>query len=261
VKKRRGALLEHKPDEVPWTIQQTFLGIILTLVPWFVVVSLLNAGNTPNIPKTPLPTQTDIIDAIITFIFSSLIEAAFIIAPLYFANHVYRAIATRFRRALQALGLKKFNVGRAFTLIVLFSLVILASDYLYQGVITLFHWQIQTNDQIILSRSKIAPITTYATLIVAVFVAPVSEELFFRGFVFMGLLRGMPLYLAVILSSLLFAIAHGDAASFPVLFIIGLLLALLRWQTKSLWPSIILHFLNNSLGAIEIILFMHGILR
>ena len=254
-------MLEHKPDEVPWTIQQTFLGIILTLVPWFLVVSLLNAGNTPDIPKTPLPTQTDITNAIITFIFSTLIEAAFIIAPLYFARHVYRTIAPRFHIALQALGLKRFNAGRAITLIVLFGLVILATDYLYQGVITLFHWQIQTNDQIILSRSKVAPITTYATLLAAVFIAPICEELFFRGFVFMGLLRGMPLYLAVILSALLFAIAHGDAASFPVLFIIGLLLALLRWQTKSLWPGIILHCLNNSLGAIEIILLMHGVIR
>ena len=252
---------EHKPDEVPWTIQQTFLGIFLTLVPWFVVVSLLNTGNTSTIPKTPIPTSTDISDAILTFIFSSLIEAAFIIAPLYFANHVYRSITSRFRNALRALGLKEFNVGRAFTLIVLFGLVILATDYLYQGVITLFHWQIQTNDQVILSRSKIAPITTYATLLAAVFVAPVCEELFFRGFVFMGLLRGMPLYLAIILSALLFAIAHGDAASFPVLFIIGLLLALMRWQTKSLWPGIILHCLNNSLGAIEIILFMHGVIH
>ena len=254
-------MLEHKPDEVPWTIQQTFFGIILTLVPWFVIVSLLNAGNTPTIPKAPLPTQVDISDAIVTFIFSTLIEAAFIIAPLYYANRLYRSIAPRLRLALQALGLKKFNPGKAFTLIVLFGLAILATDYLYQGAITLFHWHIQTNDQVILSRSRIAPITTYATLLAAVFVAPICEELFFRGFVFMGFLRGMPLYLAVILSALLFAIAHGDAASFPVLFIIGLLLALLRWQTKSLWPGIFLHCLNNSLGAIEIILYMHGVLH
>src|SRR2546427_7906163 len=39
---------------------------------------------------------------------------------------------------------------------------------------------------------------------------------------------------------------------FAVLFIIGLALAFLRWRTKSLWPSIFLHFLNNGLGALLI---------
>ncbi len=254
-------MVEHKPDEVPWTIQQTILGILLTLVPWFIVVSLLNGGNTPTTPSTPLPLGTDITNAIITFLVSSIIEGAFIVAPLYFAKHVYHAITPHLRLAWRALGFKEFNAGKAFILVILFGFIIIATDYLYQDAITLFHWHLQTNDQVILTRSKIEPITTYATLLVAVFVAPFCEEIFFRGFVFTGLRRGMPLYLAVIISALLFAAAHGDPASFPVLLIIGLLLAILRWQTKSLWPGILLHCLNNSLGAIEIILVMNGVIK
>jgi len=254
-------LVEHKPDEVPWTIQQTFFGILITLVPWFIIVSILNSGNISQSPTTPLPLQTDLVNAIITFIFSSAIEGAFVIAPLYIAIQTYRAITPRLRLAFRTLGFVKFNARKAVALIILFGLIIIATDYLYQDVITLFHWHLQTNDQVILSRSKVAPLTTYATLFVAVFVAPLCEEIFFRGFVFAGLRRGMPLYLAVILSALLFAAAHGDPASFPVLLIIGLLLAILRWQTKSLWPGIFLHCLNNSLGAVEIILLMHGIIK
>ncbi|MEO8956145.1 MAG: CPBP family glutamic-type intramembrane protease [Ktedonobacteraceae bacterium] len=254
-------MVEHKPDEVPWTIQQTIFGILLTLVPWFIVVSLLNGGKTPTTPSTALPLGTDITNAIVTFLVSSIIEGAFIVAPLYFAKRVNHAITPHLRLAWRALGFKEFNVGKAFILVILFGFIIIATDYLYQDAITLFHWHLQTNDQVILTRSKIEPITTYATLLVAVFVAPFCEEIFFRGFVFTGLRRGMPLYLAVILSALLFAAAHGDPASFPVLLVIGLLLAILRWQTKSLWPGILLHCLNNSLGAIEIILVMHGVIK
>lgn len=254
-------MVEHKPDEVSWTIQQTFFGILLTLLPWFIVVSLLNGGKNPNSPSTVLPFGTDITNAVITFIFSSIIEGAFIVAPLYFASRVYHSKTPHLRLTLRALGFKEFHAGKAFILIILFGFIIIATDYLYQDAITLFHWHLQTNDQVILTRSKVEPITTYATLLVAVFVAPFCEEIFFRGFVFTGLRRGMPLYLAVIISALLFAAAHGDPASFPVLLIIGLLLAILRWQTKSLWPGILLHCLNNSLGAIEIILVMNGVLK
>lgn len=256
-----GALVEHKPDEVPWTIQQTFFGILLTLVPWFVVVSLLNGGKTPTTPSTVLPLGTDITSAIITFIVSSIIEGAFIIAPLYFATRLNRSITPHLRPAWRALGFKEFNAGKAFILVILFGFIIIATNYLYQDAISFFHWHFQTNDQVILTRSKVEPITTYAILLAAVLVAPFCEEIFFRSFVFTGLCRGMPVYLAVILSALLFTIAHGDPASFPVLLIIGLLLAILRWQTKSIWPSILLHCFNNSLGAIEIILVMNGVLK
>ena len=254
-------MVEHKPDEVPWTIQQTLYGILLTLVPWFIVVSLLNGGKTPTTPSTVLPLGTDITNAIVTFIVSSIIEGAFIIAPLYFANRLTHSLTPHLRLAWRALGFKEFNAAKALILVILFGFIIIAIDYLYQDAITLFHWNLQTNDQVILARSKVEPLTTYATLLAAVFVAPFCEEIFFRGFVFTGLCRGMPVYLAVILSALLFAAAHGDPASFPVLLIIGLLLAILRWQTKSLWPGILLHCLNNSLGAIEIILVMNGVIK
>jgi membrane protease YdiL (CAAX protease family) len=146
-------------------------------------------------------------------------------------------------------------------LVVILFIAILAIDNLYQYVITVLHLNLQTNDQVLLQRSKIAPISTYARILAAVFVAPFCEEIFFRGFVFPGLCEAMPAGWAIVSSSLLFALAHADLGSFAVLFIIGLALAFLRWRTKSLWPSIFLHFLNNGLGALLIILVMQGIVK
>ncbi len=251
-------MIEKQPDETPWTIQQTFLGTSLTIVPWVLITVFLNNVNGRPVRNTPLSLQADFTAALITFFVSSLVEGAFLIAPFYFASRAFRSVATRTRLALKALGFRRFQVGVAFSWILLLSFVIFGANALYGYLIQTFHLPLQTNDQVILMFSKNAPLTTYATLIVAVFVAPVCEEVFFRGFVFAGLLRGMPVGWAIILSALIFAVAHGDPGSFAVLLIIGLALAFLRWRTKSLWPGIILHTLNNGAAALAIVLTMHG---
>ena len=256
------SLIESKSNAVPWTIQQTWYGIILTLIPWAILaVGLSQLGQSKASQNTPLSFQADLMSAIIVFIFSCVIEGAFLIAPLYFANKAFRSIIPHFRLALRALGFRDFDVRRSLVLVVILFIAILAIDNLYQYVITVLHLNLQTNDQVLLQRSKIAPISTYATLLAAVFVAPFCEEIFFRGFVFPGLCEAMPVGWAIVSSSLLFALAHADLGSFAVLFIIGLALAFLRWRTKSLWPSIFLHFLNNGLGALLIILVMQGIVK
>ena len=260
MKQSEDSLVEQKSGEAPWTIQQTFIGIILTLVPWIVLVISLGSGN--NAPGTrPLSPRLDLINAIVIFFLSSLIEGAFLIAPLYFANRALRYIAQHSRSAWQALGLKKFNVGQALGWIVVFIPVIFAVDILYQYIITVLHLNLQTNDQVILARSKLEPISTYATLCVAVFIAPFCEEVFFRGFVLTGLLHRIPAGWAIVLSALLFATAHLDPGSFAVLFIIGLALGILRWRTDSLWPGILLHAINNGVGAVSIILVMQGVTK
>lgn len=261
-------MLEQKFDsveQVPWTIQQTFLGIFFTLVPWIalaIALGSLNASTRParSIPLTP---QQDLLNAITTFILSTLIEAAFLIGPFYFANRVFRNIPSLQRRPMiwNALGFRRFDVSTALGWIFALFLAVLAINVLYQYILTTFHLNLQTNDQFILQRSKDAPLTTYATLIVSVLVAPFCEEIFFRSFVFMGLLRGMSLVGAIIFSGLIFAVAHADVGSFAVLFFIGLALAFLRWRTRSIWPCMILHALNNGTGVLLIVLTMQGVIR
>lgn len=265
-------LIEQKPDAkealelagndlAPWTTRQTFLGLLLTLIPWMLLALLLSSLNKTTSTPGRLPVSVDLIGAITTLIFSLIIEGAFIIAPLYYAQLVFRPIKPRARLAFQALGFRAFPAWRTFSTIVGLMALIFAINFLYSVLITTFHLNLQTNDQIILEYSKQAPLTTYATLFSAVFIAPFCEEIFFRGFVFQGLRRGMPVVAAIFLSSLIFAAAHADIGSFAVLFIIGLALAFLRWRTRSIWPSMILHMLNNGIGALTIILTMQGILR
>ena len=248
-------------DIAPWTTQQTFFGTLITLIPWIVLTLILSALNGSVSVTTPLSAQADLIGAIVTIIFSALIEGAFLIAPFYYANAAYRTITPHLRLALQALGFRRFRLGNALFLVIILMIVIFGVNTLYSYLITVFHLNVQTNDQLLLQQSKVAPLSTYATLFAAVFIAPFCEEVFFRGFVFPGLRHGMSLVWAIIISSLLFGVAHADPGSFPVLFVIGLALAFLRWRIQSIWPCIILHMLNNGIAALAIVLTMQGAIK
>jgi membrane protease YdiL (CAAX protease family) len=252
-------LLKQQFDEVPWTAKQTFNGTFFTLLPWLMLsagISLLNT-STPTSSKALSP-QVDVINAIVTFVFSVLVEGAFLIAPYLYARRASASQDADQRSIADLLGFRRFNFARALPWLILLFLSFLLVNFLYELLITTFHLNIQTNDQRLLEEGRSAPITTYVTLFAAVFVAPFCEEVFFRSFVFMGLRNGMSLVWAIVLSALIFGAAHGDPGSFPVLFCIGLALAFMRWYTRSIWPGFILHAMNNGLSAILLVLAMHG---
>ncbi len=257
-------MLRRNSDEVPWTIEQTLAGALFTLLPWFAFVLLITSLGS----KTPQPKvvslQQDITNAVVGLVVALVSEGAFLVAPVYFVKRTMsRALFSRRARwemMLDVLGFRRFNVLRSLALVIVSFVGLVAVNVLYTLLITTFHLHIQTNDQVVLERGRVLPISTYTTLAVAVLVAPICEEVFFRSFIFMGLRRGMPLVLAVVLSALFFGVAHGDPASFPVLFIIGLVLAILRWRSRSIWPGIILHTLNNGTSALLIILVLRGVL-
>ena len=248
-------------DSAPWTTQQTFFGTLITLIPWIVLTLILSTLNGSVSVTKPLSPQADLTGAVVTIIFTALIEGAFLIAPLYYANAAYRSITPHFLLALNALGFRRFRIGSALFWVIILMIVIFGVNAFYSFLITILHLNVQTNDQLILQQSKVAPLSTYATLFAAVFIAPFCEEVFFRGFVFPGLRHGMPLGWAIVISSLLFGVAHADPGSFPVLFVIGLALAFLRWRTQSIWPCIMLHMLNNGIAALVIVLSMQGAIK
>lgn len=255
-------MLDQKLEDAPWTLQQTFIGFFLSLIPRVVFALGLTLLNGSSVASTgPLAPGVDITNAIVLFVLNGLVEATFLIGPIYIARRVLLdlKIVPRLRAVLQMLSFRGFKASTALPLVLFCFLAIFGINWLYQFIIVAAHLKLQTNDQVILQLGKVAPISMYSLLFLAVFVAPFCEEVLFRGFLFAGFQRAMPLALAVVLSAFIFAAAHGDIASFPVLFCIGVLLALLRWHTRSLWPGILLHLLNNAWSAISILLVLHGV--
>lgn len=82
-----------------------------------------------------------------------------------------------------------------------------------------------------------------------VIMAPLVEELTFRGFMYSRLKTGMAKWIAIIITSLVFGIVHGTIIWAIYTFIFSLVLISVLERTKSLWGSILLHMSFNLVGA------------
>ena len=81
--------------------------------------------------------------------------------------------------------------------------------------------------------------------------APVCEELVFRGAILRALLHWTPRHwVAIAISAFLFALIHANPAQMPHAFVIGLLLGWLYYRTDSIVPGIVYHWINNSIAYI-----------
>lgn len=90
-----------------------------------------------------------------------------------------------------------------------------------------------------------------------VVIPPLFEELLFRGFLFGTLLKGFPTVAAVLVTSLLFGIAHGQINVFLDTFSLSLVLCFLRLKTGSIWAGVGLHALKNLVAFV--LLYLVGI--
>lgn len=71
------------------------------------------------------------------------------------------------------------------------------------------------------------------------------EEFALRGIV-LGAFRKFGNGFAIVASALLFGIMHGTISQIPFAFMLGLYLGYMTVKTSSIWPAVILHFLNNA---------------
>ena len=81
-----------------------------------------------------------------------------------------------------------------------------------------------------------------------VIVAPVVEEVFFRGFVFAGLRQQYDWKKAALVSSALFAVIHVTPTAMIPVFILGCIFAYLYQHSGSIWPAILMHVSTNALA-------------
>jgi membrane protease YdiL (CAAX protease family) len=77
-------------------------------------------------------------------------------------------------------------------------------------------------------------------------IAPLLEELLFRGLLQTALMKHLPAWAAILGAAVVFALVHGQVYAFPALVAMGAVFGVLYYKTGSLRVTILAHALNNS---------------
>ena len=93
--------------------------------------------------------------------------------------------------------------------------------------------------------TRIEYILAFISLVV---IAPIAEEVLFRGYLLGKLRKFAPLWLSILITSALFAAVHFQWNVAIDVFVLSIALCLLRVWTGSLWTSIFLHMLKNGVA-------------
>ncbi|MHC1749955.1 MAG: lysostaphin resistance A-like protein [Cellulosilyticaceae bacterium] len=98
------------------------------------------------------------------------------------------------------------------------------------------------------------PIRAFVDIVI---IAPICEEILYRGIFLEGLLRRYTTKKAILVSALVFGIIHFNLTQSVNAFIIGIILGIIYYQTKSLLLCMLVHFINNLISFIPIGLFQN----
>jgi membrane protease YdiL (CAAX protease family) len=218
-------VISIEPNEeklsVPWSLRDTWLGLGI-----FVILTVGILGFVGFVRNTRF-----------------IQNIGLIILELLYLVPVIVILAWR-RVSWKALGFQSFNriflglgcallIG-AYMIIIAHNLIMSQLGFLTQG------------EQIFQFFSELE--NPLALLIVGVVLAPIVEEVFFRGFLFNGFRQHFGWNKAALLSAFIFSLAHLQLVTLIPTFILGYLLAFMFHKSNSLWPGIILHFLVNTFG-------------
>jgi membrane protease YdiL (CAAX protease family) len=85
----------------------------------------------------------------------------------------------------------------------------------------------------------------FSVFILACIVAPISEEIIFRGFILKIIRKKYNIQIAIVVNSILFGLIHIEPSAVVPATILGFALSFIRIKAKSVFASIIIHSMHN----------------
>lgn len=149
----------------------------------------------------------------------------------------------KYRAGWGALGLRGFT-GKMLGLGCGLMLLSFVFNMAYGLFLALFGLRIQPDLIPILAQLS----SPWPLLVGGALVAPLVEEVFFRGFVFGGLCGRYGWRRAALISAALFAVIHFTPTAILPIFLLGYIFAYLYRRSGSLWPGILMHMATNTLA-------------
>ncbi|MBA7631037.1 hypothetical protein ES703_38564 [subsurface metagenome] len=253
---------EPQSEPIPWTVWDMAKGIGLVIVFTILISFGLGIGTTLLIGQDALVelgsqglSITELIAGffdllesegllhqwlIIVFVGMVVSEGAMIFGSWWFSAFKYKC-------GWRALGFRRFKVKRGLIFAAVVVLAGLLISFLYDMLVT--------SDESVTLEFTETGLGWAIIALLAVVVAPVAEETFFRGFLFRGIGNRYGYGWGAVFSALLFSLAHIlQPGAFLPIFLLGLLLAWLYMKTGSIWACIFTHFAYNSIALIFMII-------
>jgi membrane protease YdiL (CAAX protease family) len=218
---------------VPWTKRDIFWAVVLGVLILLGLVMLMLLG----LAVYQLLTGTESSPGpLVTLI---------LVAELGLLLPVWALGVHKYRLPWSSVGFRRFDLARGLALGCLFLLAAFGFNLVWGVILGVFDLQVQP-DMLPLFGGGIPGLLL--ALLAGGLVAPIAEEAFFRGYVFAGLRQHLGLLPAMLLSAALFALVHILPTSWPPIFVLGVLFALLYDQTGSIWPAVFVHGIINALA-------------
>jgi len=222
---------EGAPRWAPWTAPVALLTAFLFAILGAIAVGIVGAvfGATFDDPPPAVNIAATVVQ-----------DAAFVGAALMFAARTGRVLPAQF-------GLVRTRVGQAIGWMLVAYVVYIGLGQVWAAIVN-------TDKVDKLPDSLGADSSTAALVAVCVLVtvvAPLAEEVFFRGYFYGALRNWRGPWLAALLTGLTFGAIHAggtDVVFLVPLAILGVMLCVVREQTGSLLPCIALHATNNALA-------------
>ena len=105
-------------------------------------------------------------------------------------------------------------------------------------------------------NAGVEPLLTHPSLPLVLFAVAVSpavcEELLFRGAVLSGLETRLRPWIAVTLTGVLFGLFHLYLHRVLLTATLGVAISWVAWETRSVWPGVLLHFVNNAAAVLAV---------
>ena len=147
-----------------------------------------------------------------------------------------------------AVGLRRFNLWQAIGLILGVYIGFIFAIYIVFAIVSALVPAFNSNQAQTNEFTSPSADTRNLSLIALVIIPPILEEIVFRGFMFGAFAKRWGVIMGAILSSGLFAVAHLQFNVSLYTFILGLLLCMMYYKLRSIWPGIFFHALNNYLA-------------
>ncbi|MCF0147759.1 MAG: CPBP family intramembrane metalloprotease [Clostridium sp.] len=201
-------------------------------------------GNTTNGMN---PVNPDL-DSLIQFTLS-ITNVFLLISSIITVLILFLIYKIRKKNCSEELKIKKtsgFNIG--------FAIILGISCWLFNsGVLSLIDEAGLFSNQFQYMEDILAPLSSGSltlSIITVGIVAPFAEEFLFRGVIYNTLSKKISVRWAIIIQAVLFGVFHFNLIQGAYATLLGLIFGYVTYKTKSLWPAVIMHMINNLIATI-----------